>query len=187
MSMKNLKNMTMALAALALVAGGSITAQAGSCGSSHKQAEAKHASATETATETSTQAIFPLAEQAGFTTLAAAVKAAGLDQTLTNDGPFTVFAPTDEAFAKLPEGTVENLLANPEQLKKVLLYHVVSGDVKAAQVVNLDKAKTLNGAEVAINTRDGVMVGDANVIKTDITASNGTVHVIDTVLIPENL
>ncbi len=178
-----LKNMTLALTALALVAGGSLNAQAGSCGSSKAHSHAEHASMDQAAVP----AIFPLAEQAGFNTLTAAVKAAGLDETLTNDGPFTVFAPTDEAFAKLPEGTVEKLLANPEQLKKVLLFHVVSGEVKADQVVTMNKARTLNGTDVAINTKGGVKVGGANVIKTDIPASNGTVHVIDTVLIPENL
>nr|MEE4267018.1 fasciclin domain-containing protein [Candidatus Krumholzibacteria bacterium] len=131
--------------------------------------------------------IFTVAEDAGFNTLVAAIKAAGLEDVLTNDGPFTVFAPTDEAFAKLPKGTVEGLLANPEQLKKILLYHVVSGNVMASDVVKLDSAKTLNGAQVAINVKDGVMLNDSNVIKTDIEASNGTVHVIDTVLIPATM
>lgn len=195
---KNLKNLALMLTAVALVTGGAMTAQAGGCGSSAKHADAKHADGKHAdakqakaqmgcSDEAAKVAIFPLAEQAGFNTLTAAVKAAGLDQVLTNDGPFTVFAPTDEAFAKLPEGTVESLLANPEQLKKVLLYHVVNGNVMAEQVVTMNAAQTLNGAEVAINTAGGVMVGEANVIETDITASNGTVHVIDTVLIPENL
>lgn len=133
------------------------------------------------------KAILPLAEEAGFTTLVAAVKAAGLAEALSAAGPYTVFAPTDEAFAKLPEGTVEALLANPEQLKKVLLYHVVSGNVMAADVVKLTSAETLGGQSVAIDAKDGVKVNDATVIKTDIAASNGVVHVIDTVLIPQNL
>ncbi|MFN2372075.1 MAG: fasciclin domain-containing protein [Candidatus Krumholzibacteriia bacterium] len=133
------------------------------------------------------KAIVPLAEDAGFTTLVAAVKAAGLVEALSAAGPYTVFAPTDEAFAKLPEGTVEALLANPEQLKKVLLYHVVAGNVMAADVVKLTSAKTLGGQSVAIDAQDGVKVNDANIIKTDIAASNGVVHVIDTVLIPKNL
>ncbi|MFH2051070.1 MAG: fasciclin domain-containing protein [bacterium] len=131
--------------------------------------------------------MLPLAEEAGFTTLVAAVKAAGLEEALAGDGPFTVFAPTDEAFAKLPEGTVEGLLANPEALKKVLLYHVVSGSVMAADVVKLEGAETLNGARVAIDARDGVKINDSNVIKADVRAANGVVHVIDTVLIPEDL
>jgi len=136
---------------------------------------------------TRAKAIFPLAEEAGFTTLTAAVKAAGLAETLTEKGPFTVFAPTDEAFAKLPEGTVEALLADPESLKNVLLYHVVSGTVMAEDVVALESAEALNGAKLAINTQDGVMINSSNVIKTDISASNGVVHVIDTVLIPGNM
>ncbi len=180
--MKKLQNIALILTATALVAGGATeTLAGGSCSSS--KTEAKHANYE----QTSTPAIFPLAEKAGFNTLTAAVKAAGLDGVLTNDGPFTVFAPTDEAFAKLPEGTVEGLLANPEKLKKVLLYHVVEGNVMARDVVKLESAKTLNGTSVAINTKDGVKVNDSNLIKTDIKASNGTVHVIDTVLIPKNL
>jgi len=140
------------------------------------------------ATATSTRpAILPLAEEAGFTTLVAAVKAAGLEDALTTGGPFTVFAPTDEAFAKLPEGTLQGLLDQPEKLKKVLLYHVVSGTVMAADVTKLKSAETLEGQAVAIGTKDGVTVGGAKVIKTDIEARNGVVHVIDTVLIPENL
>ena len=122
-----------------------------------------------------------------FNTLVSAIEAAGLVEALQGEGPFTVFAPTNEAFAKLPEGTVESLLANPEQLKKVLLYHVVSGNVMAAEVVKLESATTLNGTKVAISTKGGVKINNAMVIKTDIEASNGTVHVIDTVLIPENL
>ncbi len=176
--MKNLKKNLSALITLTVVLSISVPALAGSCGSSANHTHAE---------EAAMPAIYPLAEEAGFSTLVAAVKAAGLEATLTNEGPFTVFAPTDEAFAKLPEGTVENLLANPEQLKKVLLYHVVSGKVMASEVVKLESAKTLQGTSVAINTKDGVQINSANVIKTDIEAKNGTVHVIDTVLIPENL
>lgn len=155
-------------------------AHCGTCGVGEPHAE--HASV-----DTKLEAIYPLAKDAGFTTLTAAVKAAGLDLTLTDGGPFTVFAPTDEAFAKLPEGTVEKLLANPEQLKKVLLFHVVSGTVMAADVVKLGSAETLNGQKLMITTKGGVMVDNAHVVKTDIAASNGVIHVIDTVLIPENL
>jgi uncharacterized surface protein with fasciclin (FAS1) repeats len=139
------------------------------------------------AVQAAAPAIFPLAEAAGFKTLTAAVKAAGLQATLTEKGPFTVFAPTDEAFAKLPEGTVEKLLANPEQLKKVLLNHVVAGDVRAAAVVKLQSAMTLNGTSLAIDATDGVKVAGAKVIKADVVASNGVIHVIDTVLVPGNL
>jgi uncharacterized surface protein with fasciclin (FAS1) repeats/plastocyanin len=121
-----------------------------------------------------------------FTTLVAALQAAKLDGTLSGAGPFTVFAPTDDAFNKLPEGTVATLLQEPEgQLKQILLYHVVSGKVMAADVVKLTKATTLEGSDLTITVTDGkVKVNDANVIITDIEASNGVIHVIDAVLIP---
>lgn len=121
-----------------------------------------------------------------FKTLVAAVKAAGLVKTLNGKGPFTVFAPTDEAFAKLPAGTVENLLKpeNKEKLVAVLTYHVLPGKLMAADLTTTN-AKTLNGKELAIKVDAGkVTVGGANVIKTDIEASNGVIHVIDGVLIP---
>lgn len=119
-----------------------------------------------------------------FTTLVTAVQAAGLVDTLKGEGPFTVFAPTDEAFAKLPEGTLEALLQDKEKLTAILTYHVVPGRVMAADVVNLNSAKTVQGQSVPISTADGVQVGSANVVKTDIVTSNGVIHVIDTVLIP---
>lgn len=120
-----------------------------------------------------------------FQTLVAAVQAAGLVDTLKGAGPFTVFAPTDEAFAKLPAGTVEALLADKEKLAAILTYHVVAGKVMAADVVNLTSATTVNGQSVAIMVHDGkVMVGNANVIATDIETTNGVIHVIDTVLLP---
>lgn len=132
--------------------------------------------------------IVDTAVQAGqFGTLAAALKAADLIETLKGDGPFTVFAPTDAAFAKLPEGTVESLLKpeNRDQLIAILTYHVVPGKVTAADVVKLSEATTVNGANVNIAVQDeGVMINDANVIKTDIAASNGVIHVIDTVILP---
>ena len=124
-----------------------------------------------------------------FNTLAAALKAAGLVDTLKGEGPFTVFAPTDAAFAKLPEGTVETLLKpeNKDKLIAILTYHVVAGKVKAEQVVKLDSAKTVNGSELAIAVTDsGVRLNQANVIKTDIKASNGIIHVIDEVVLPPN-
>jgi uncharacterized surface protein with fasciclin (FAS1) repeats len=124
-----------------------------------------------------------------FDTLVAAVKAAGLVDVLKSDGPFTVFAPTDEAFAKLPAGTLENLLKpeNKDQLVAILTYHVVPGKVEAADVVKLNEAKTVNGKMVAIKVKDDiVMVNDAKVTKTDIVASNGVIHVIDTVILPPN-
>jgi uncharacterized surface protein with fasciclin (FAS1) repeats len=123
-----------------------------------------------------------------FNTLATALRAAGLVDTLKSNGPFTVFAPTDEAFGKLPAGTVESLLKpeNKEKLKAILLYHVVSGDVTAAQVMKLSSAKTLNGQDLKLTVNDGtVMVNDAKVVKADVLASNGVIHVIDTVLLPK--
>jgi len=124
-----------------------------------------------------------------FTTLVAAVQAAGLVDTLKGDGPFTVFAPTDEAFAKLPAGTIDTLLKpeNIEQLKNILLYHVVSGKVMAADVVTLTSADTVLGQPVTIKVQDGkVYLNDTvQVIITDVEASNGVIHVIDTVLLPQ--
>ena len=122
-----------------------------------------------------------------FKTLAAALQAADLVDTLKGDGPFTVFAPTDAAFAKLPAGTVESLLKpeNRDQLVAILTYHVVPGKVKAADVVKLSEAKTVNGQDVDITVADnGVQINNANVIKVDIGASNGVIHAIDTVIIP---
>jgi uncharacterized surface protein with fasciclin (FAS1) repeats len=122
-----------------------------------------------------------------FKTLAAALTAAGLVDTLKGNGPFTVFAPTDAAFAKLPAGTVEDLLKpeNKAKLTAILTYHVVPGAVKAEQVTRLDEAKTVNGAMVKVSTGGGkVMINDANVVKADIAASNGVIHVIDKVILP---
>jgi uncharacterized surface protein with fasciclin (FAS1) repeats len=120
-----------------------------------------------------------------FNTLVAAVQAAGLEETLRGHGPFTVFAPTDEAFAKLPEGTVEALLADPERLRAVLTYHVVSGRVTSGEVVGMDRANTVQGSPLHIRTYNGrVQVGGATVTQADIEASNGVIHVIDTVLLP---
>lgn len=121
-----------------------------------------------------------------FTTLVAAVKAAGLADTLSGDGPFTIFAPTNEAFAKLPEGTVESLLKpeNKEKLQKILTLHAVSGKVMAADVKS-GKVETLNGESIEVAVADsGVTVNGANVVKTDIMGTNGVIHVIDTVMLP---
>lgn len=121
-----------------------------------------------------------------FKTLAAALEAVGLIETLKGQGPFTVFAPTDEAFAKLPPGTVEALLKDKAKLTKILLYHVVSGNVMAKDVVKLNSAKTVEGSSVKITASNGkVMVNNANVIRTDIATSNGVIHVIDTVILPK--
>jgi len=123
-----------------------------------------------------------------FNTLVAAVKAAGLVDTLKGEGPFTVFAPTDEAFAKLPEGTLESLLQpeNKAKLQRILTYHVVSGKVMSSDVVNLDSATSVEGSSIAIKTMDGnVMVNEARVTKADIETSNGVIHVINSVILPE--
>src|SRR6056297_812911 len=132
--------------------------------------------------------IVETAVEAGtFTTLVAAVEAAGLVETLSGEGPFTVFAPTDEAFKALPEGTLESLLAAgaKDKLTSVLTYHVVPGKVLAEQVVDLDGAQTVNGQRLEISAdKDGVQVDGAKVIQTDIECSNGVIHVIDAVLLP---
>jgi uncharacterized surface protein with fasciclin (FAS1) repeats len=130
--------------------------------------------------------IVEVAVEAGdFTTLAAALQAAGLTDVLKGAGPFTVFAPTDAAFAKLPEGTVQALLSDKDALTAILTYHLVGGAVPASAVVGLSEATTLNGATVRIAVMDGkVMLNDANVTATDIMASNGIIHVIDSVLLP---
>jgi transforming growth factor-beta-induced protein len=133
--------------------------------------------------------IVEIAASAGsFDTLVAAVKAAGLVDALKGEGPLTVFAPTDEAFAKLPAGTVENLLKpeNKDKLKAVLTYHVVPGRVTAGEVVKLSSAPTLNGRSVHISAQDGkVTVDNARVVQTDIMATNGVIHVIDSVILPQ--
>ncbi len=131
--------------------------------------------------------IVATADGAGtFKTLLAAATAAGLVDTLKGPGPFTVFAPTDEAFAALPAGTLDGLLKDPEALKKILLYHVVSGAVTADQVVGMTSADTVEGSPIAISVKDGkVYLNDTTqVVKTDIMASNGVIHVIDKVLLP---
>ncbi|MGR3497104.1 fasciclin domain-containing protein [Citreimonas sp.] len=125
-------------------------------------------------------------EAGNFTTLVAAVEAAGLVDTLKGEGPFTVFAPTDEAFAALPEGTVDDLLLeeNRDQLVSILTYHVVPGAVMSGDLSDGMTAETVEGSEVTISTEGGVMVNDATVTTADIEASNGVIHVIDSVLMP---
>ncbi len=132
--------------------------------------------------------IVETAVAAHFTTLVAAIKAAGLVDTLKGPGPFTVFAPTDEAFAKLPPGTLEDLLKpeNKARLQGILTYHVVAGKAMAQDVVKLHSAKTVEGSLITIEAMNGnVMVNNARVIKTDVVASNGVIHVIDAVILPE--
>ena len=150
--------------------------------------DAPEASSTTPAAKATSPDIVAVAAGAGqFNTLVAAVEAADLVETLQSPGPFTVFAPTDEAFANLPPGTVDTLLLpeNKDKLVEILTYHVVPGKVMAADVIKLDSAATVEGQPVSISASDsGVRVNDANVIKTDVMASNGVIHVIDAVLIP---
>lgn len=124
------------------------------------------------------------AEAGTFTTLLAAAEAAGLVETLSGEGPLTVFAPTDDAFAALPEGTVEGLLADIDALTAVLTYHVVAGAVMSGDLSDGMTAATVNGADITVTLGDAVMVNDATVVAADIEASNGVIHVIDSVLLP---
>jgi uncharacterized surface protein with fasciclin (FAS1) repeats len=156
---------------------GAVPAIAGDCGSSKVKQAGNYGASND---------IVATAKAAGsFNTLLAAADAAGLVETLQSDGPFTVFAPTDEAFAKLPEGTIDSLLADKEKLRAVLLYHVVPGRVMAADVVGLSSATTAQGSDLHIKLADGsVMIDNATVTATDIETSNGVIHVIDTVIVP---
>ncbi|WP_455375059.1 fasciclin domain-containing protein [Kaarinaea lacus] len=122
-----------------------------------------------------------------FNTLVTAVKAAGLVETLKGDGPFTVFAPTDDAFAKLPQDKLNALLNDKDALKKVLTYHVVAGKVMSTDVVKLKSAKTVEGQSIKINSDDGVKINNAKVIMTDIITTNGIIHVVDEVILPPDL
>jgi len=129
--------------------------------------------------------IVDVAEQAGsFSTLLTAIEAAGLTETLQGDGPFTVFAPTDAAFAALPEGTLESLLADQAALTDVLTYHVVAGKVTASEVAAMSPLESLQGSTLTVSTDGGVAIENAGVVQADVMADNGVIHVIDTVLVP---
>jgi uncharacterized surface protein with fasciclin (FAS1) repeats len=154
---------------------------------SEAPSESMAASESPAASEAATMDIVDTATAAGsFKTLLTAATAAGLVETLQGKGPFTVFAPTDEAFAALPAGTLDKLLADKEALKNVLLYHVVAGDVTADQVVKLTSATSVEGAPIAISVKDGKVYlnGSAQVVTPDVMASNGVIHVIDKVILP---
>ena len=181
--MKKTNALWVSLAVMLFTLGFVPAAEAG-CGTDHGKEKTYEKASMETSEDL--MAIYPLAEKKGFTTLTTAIRAAMLQETLTMDGPFTVFAPTDEAFAALPEGALESLLNDKEALKKVLLYHVVKGEVPASDVVNLTEATTLNGKEVTVAVVDGgvVLNSGTKVIATDVKAKNGIVHVIDSVLLP---
>jgi len=173
---QTMKIMTSVLT-LALIGTVSAYAHCGSCAADQQ-----------TSTHSHDKDLVAVAQGAGsFNTLVAAVKAAGLVETLQGKGPFTIFAPTDEAFAKLPKGTVESLLKpeNKDKLIAILTYHVVAGKVMAADVKTME-AKTVNGKMVEIVVNDyGVKVGGSKVVKTDVLASNGVIHVVDTVILPK--
>jgi uncharacterized surface protein with fasciclin (FAS1) repeats len=130
--------------------------------------------------------IVDVAVQAGkFNTLVQAVQAAGLVETLSGEGPFTVFAPTDEAFAQIPQDTLQAVLADKEKLTAILTYHVVPGKLMAADVVRSTQLQTVQGQSITVSTEGGVRVDDANVVQTDIEADNGVIHVIDKVIMPK--
>ena len=133
---------------------------------------------------TSSDIVDVAASDDSFSTLVTALETAGLVDTLKSEGPFTVFAPTNAAFDKLPAGTVEGLLADKEKLTQILTYHVVAGKVTSSQVAGLTSATTVQGSNLAIDTSSGVKINDATVVQADVEASNGVIHVIDTVLIP---
>lgn len=174
---------TLTLAALAALAQ---PAQAGKCAKSQVAQVQRHYVAAEA--EKPKTIVETAAGIEDFSTLVAAVKAGGLVETLSGKGPFTVFAPTNEAFAKLPKGTVEDLLKpeNKEKLVAILTYHVVPGNVIAADVVKVKEAKTVQGGKVKVTVKgDEVMIDKAKVLKTDVECSNGVIHVIDSVLMPK--
>jgi len=163
--------------------------KSGMAGSYGQVAYAEKSQNVKASQESSTSAGLPdivsiASGSADFETLVTAVKAAGLADTLTNEGPYTVFAPTDDAFAKLPVEQLAALLADKEALTRVLTYHVVPGTVSADAVTKLSSAKTVEGGSLTIDTADGVKINGANVIKADIQASNGIIHVIDSVILP---
>lgn len=157
-------------------------AHCGACGS-----DKNHDKGSMSEAKTDPASILETAQAAGkFSTLLTAVKAAGLADALSGEGPFTVFAPTDEAFAALPEGTVQALLNDKEKLSSILTYHVLNGEVKAENVIKLDKAETLNGQSVSIKVVEKkVMIDNALVTATDIICTNGVIHVIDSVILPQ--
>ncbi len=188
--MKPIHHTLLALAlGLAGCGGGSRAASDTAASDESASASTSGSETTATPDDTSGSDIVDTAVSAGsFSTLVAAVQAAGLEDTLRGPGPFTVFAPTDDAFAALPEGTVENLLRpeNQERLRAILTYHVVSGDVRADQVTSMTEAATVEGDPIAISVEDGTVTldGSAHVTQADIACSNGVIHVIDAVLMP---
>ena len=185
--MKRFKRTGISLIAAAFVIIASTAyAHCGACGSDNHATKTSSTAAAKDEAVMAKKNIVETAIAAGdFKTLVAAVEAAGLAETLSGDGPFTVFAPTDAAFAKLPEGTIEALLKDKDKLSSILTYHVVPSQVTAAEVVKLTSAETVNGQTVSISANDeGVAIDGAKVVMTDIHCSNGVIHVIDEVLLP---
>jgi len=174
--------LTIAMSFFVLAITSTSLAHCGACGS-----EKSHDKGSMSEAKADLAPILETAQAAGkFNTLLTAVEAAGLTDALSGEGPFTIFAPTDEAFAALPEGTVQTLMTDKEKLSFILTYHVVSGEVKAEDVVKLAKAETLNGKSVSIKVaEEKVMIDNAVVTVTDIVCANGIIHVIDSVIIPE--
>jgi uncharacterized surface protein with fasciclin (FAS1) repeats len=174
------------IAIVAVLVVGGFWLFSGSNDETEEETQAPETSQQEVQEQTQPNIVETAASNPDFSTLVTAIQAAGLEEALSGEGPFTVFAPTNAAFDALPEGTLEDLLDNPDQLANILQYHVVSGEVLAEQVVNLDSATTLNGQDVSIRTENGnVFVNDAQVTTTDIRTSNGVIHVIDSVLLPQ--
>jgi uncharacterized surface protein with fasciclin (FAS1) repeats len=183
----SLKLATALVFGIMFVAGNSF---ASSCASSTNKSSHAHSNTIVNASSdhaTAKDIVTTAIEAGSFTTLVAAVKAAGLVETLQGPGPFTVFAPNDQAFAKIPKATLDALLADKSKLASVLTYHVVPGKVSAADAIALDgkEAATVNGQNIRIAAKKGVMINDANVVATDIHCSNGVIHVIDTVIMPK--
>lgn len=184
--MKHARVTTLLAGALALAVAAPVAAQERTSGSSsHDDGSTMEERAVKAPTAKATTIVDVAASKEAFSTLVTAVKAAGLVETLSSEGPFTVFAPTNDAFAELPEGTLGALLEDKEKLTSILTYHVVAGKVTSDEVVGLERAATANGAELRIRAENGVvMINDATVIQADVMADNGVIHVIDTVLLP---
>lgn len=174
--------LTIAMSFFVLAIASTSQAHCGACGS-----DKSHDKGSMSEVKADLASILETAQAAGkFNTLLTAVEAAGLTEALSGEGPFTIFAPTDEAFAALPEGTVQDLLKDKEKLSSILTYHVLSGEVKAENVVKLENAETLNGQSVSIKiVEKKVMIDNALVTATDIICTNGVIHVIDSVILPK--
>jgi len=186
--MKQLKRIGISLLVLAILAVGSTAyGHCGACGSDNHTSKAESNSTVVKETAMKKNIVETAIAAGDFNTLVAAVKAADLAGTLSGKGPFTVFAPTDAAFAKLPEGAVEALLKDKQRLGSILTYHVVASSVSAAEVVKLKSAETVNGQSLSISANgEGVMIDGAKVVTTDIVCSNGVIHVIDAVMLPKD-